>query len=177
MPAVVIRNYRKDGSTFWAEVRVTPVRDAAGAVTHFIGEQYDVTDRVESERALRDSEERFRTVLEAAPDATLITDREGRIALANARVEELFGYSRAELLGESVAMLMPPATRAAHGPKVAQFVDAPRARMMGAGRQLFACRKDGSNASPPTSASIRRSLETNSPSWLPSATSRIGSRC
>ncbi len=140
---VVIRNYRKDGSTFWAEVRVTPVRDAAGAVTHFIGEQYDVTDRVESERALRDSEERFRTVLEAAPDATLITDREGRIALANARVEELFGYSRAELLGESVAMLMPPATRAAHGPKVAQFVDAPRARMMGAGRQLFACRKDG----------------------------------
>lgn len=140
----VIRNFRKDGSAFWAEVHITPVRDAAGRVTHFIGEQRDVTDREESQHALRDSEARFRAVLESAPDATLITDSEGTIILANARLEELSGYTRAELLGESVAILMPPEMRAAHGPKVAQFVNSPRARMMGAGRQLFPCRKDGS---------------------------------
>ncbi len=140
----VIRNYRKDGSAFWSEVRISPVRDAAGTVTHFIGEQSNVTDREENLRALRDSEARFRAVLEAAPDATLLTDGEGRIILVNERLELLFGYTRAELLGKSVSRLMPPDLRTAHEAKIAQFTSAPRARMMGAGRQLFACRKDGS---------------------------------
>ena len=142
---VVIRNYRKDGSAFWSEVRITPICDAAGAVTHFVGEQSDVTDREESLRALRDSEARFRAVLEAAPDATLLADSEGRIILVNERLEQLFGYPRAELLGESVDKLIPPDLRATHGAHIAQYIGAPRARMMGAGRQLFACRKDGSS--------------------------------
>ena len=142
--SVVIRNYRQDGSAFWSEVRLSPLRDAAGIVTAYIGEQQDVTEREETHRALRDSEVRFRAVLESAPDATLLTDSEGRIILVNERLEQLVGYTRAELLGESVSKLMPPATRAQHEAKIAEFTSAPRARMMGAGRQLHACRKDGS---------------------------------
>jgi PAS domain S-box-containing protein len=89
------------------------------------------------------AEERFRLVVEAAPHATLMVDRSGRITLVNRRSEELFGYRREELIGRSVEFLVPERARDAHAGHVAEFVRTRASRPMGVGRDLLAQRKDG----------------------------------
>ena len=83
-------------------------------------------------------------VLDAAPDAMVITDHQGRIVLVNAQAEKVFGFTREELLGESVEALMPQRFRATHPAHRTAYFEGPRARPMGAGRlELFGLRKDG----------------------------------
>lgn len=87
---------------------------------------------------------RMRWLLEAAPDATAIVDAEGRIVTLNTQLGEMFGYARSELVGRPIELLVPPRFRVAHpGHRLAYSAD-PRARTMGAGRDLFAVRADGS---------------------------------
>ena len=92
---------------------------------------------------LRASEQRFRAVVEAVPSAILLVDAEGRITLANARAETVFGYKRAELIARPVEMLIPEHLRTPHVALRGVFAGNPVARAMGAGRELVACRKDG----------------------------------
>ena len=82
--------------------------------------------------------------LEAAPNAMLMVDKSGRITLANSQIEQLFGYDRAELLGQPIEMLVPERYRGAHPGHRQIFSGQPTARAMGAGRDLFGLRKDGS---------------------------------
>jgi PAS domain S-box-containing protein len=83
-------------------------------------------------------------VLEAAPDAVLLIDSEGRIALANRQVESLFGYDRAELLGQHIETLVPEDMRRAHAAHRLRYRAEPRRRAMGAGLELSGRRRDGS---------------------------------
>lgn len=83
-------------------------------------------------------------VIEAAPNAMLMIDARGQIVLVNAQVEKLFGYSRAELLGQRVEMLLPESARRAHEGYRRGYFAHPDARPMGAGRDLHGVRKDGS---------------------------------
>ena len=90
------------------------------------------------------AERRFRLVVEAAPNAMVMVDRAGDIVMVNAQAERVFGYSRTELVGQPVEMLVPERFRGHHpGLREAFFAD-PRARPMGAGRDLFGLKKDGS---------------------------------
>lgn len=94
----------------------------------------------ERERA----EHRFRELLESAPDAIVITNREGRIELVNSQAEQWFGYARGELIGQPIEILIPERFRQRHIGHRAGYATAPRARAMGSGLDLFGRRKDGS---------------------------------
>src|ERR1700693_4232154 len=90
------------------------------------------------------TEQRFRRLLEAAPDAIVIADRQGRIVLVNAQTERIFGYQADELAGQQVEILVPESLREKHTGHRADFQAQPRTRPMGSGLELFGRRKDGS---------------------------------
>ena len=86
----------------------------------------------------------FRAVVEEAPDAIVLVDREGRLAYVNAQAEDLFGYSRSELLGQRVELLVPPDKRSMHVIHREVYQERAERRPMGSGLELFGQRKDGS---------------------------------
>ncbi|MEA2754546.1 MAG: hypothetical protein QOJ54_835 [Aliidongia sp.] len=99
---------------------------------------------VSDERVPRKSEDRFRQVVEAAPNAMVMIDASGRIAMVNAQTERVFGYGRADLLGQKVEMLLPERFRTHHPYLRDSFFFNPHSRPMGAGRDLFGLHRDGS---------------------------------
>ena len=104
----------------------------------------DETDRRRIERALQKSEERFRRVVESAPNAMVMVNGSGQIKMVNAQAEQVFGYARDELLAQPVEMLVPERFRKMHPGLRHSFFADPNSRPMGAGRDLYALRKDGS---------------------------------
>lgn len=103
-----------------------------------------LTDRKKNEMALKESEEKFRSLLESAPDAMVIADPSGKIVLVNAVTLRMFGYSRSELVGERVEMLIPSIAHERHVHLRTDFIAKPLTRTMGKGKPLTALRKDGS---------------------------------
>jgi formate hydrogenlyase transcriptional activator len=93
---------------------------------------------------LAGDDEKFRRLLEAAPDAMIIVDQSGRILLINSQTERIFSYTREELLNQPVEILIPEAFRHQHSQHRAQYQATPRLRPMGSGLELYGQRKDGS---------------------------------
>ncbi len=104
----------------------------------------EAAERLKVEQALRKSEERFRQVVESAPSAMVMVNTGGLIEMVNAQAERVFGYDRTELLGKPLEMLVPERFRGHHPGLRSSFHATPSSRPMGAGRDLFALRKDGS---------------------------------
>ena len=100
-------------------------------------------ERKESEKALRKSEAAFRGLFEAAPDAIVLVNEDGRITLVNAQAESVFGYTREELIGQPMEMLLPERFRERHIGHRPAYQANPTIRRMGVGLELFALRKDG----------------------------------
>ncbi len=94
-------------------------------------------------RRIEDSQHRFRTLIESAPDPIVIIDASGAIVTVNRRAEELFGYSRAEIIGQPIEMLMPQRFRQQHPGRVRSFFSNPSARPMGSGLELFGLSRTG----------------------------------
>lgn len=93
---------------------------------------------------LAEAQNRFRLLVEANANGLLVVDDKGRIEMANPALERMFGYARGELLGQSMEVLLPESERHSHEGKRADYMRAPEARPMGAGRDLHGLRKDGS---------------------------------
>jgi hypothetical protein len=108
---------RKDGSRFWANVVITPLYDREGIHRGFSKITRDLTERREQEERLRESEERFRLLLEGIQDyAIYMLDPEGRVTSWNAGAQRITGYSAAEILGQSFERFYPPEDAAAGRP-------------------------------------------------------------
>ena len=106
--------------------------------------QAEIAERVRAEAALRQSEEQFRAAVEGAPNGMITVGSDGTILMANSQMEIIFGYMREELLGQPVEMLVPERFRGQHFRQLSEFFAKPMVRPMGAGRDLYGLRKDGS---------------------------------
>ncbi|MEC9357496.1 MAG: PAS domain S-box protein [Pseudomonadota bacterium] len=126
---------RKDGSEFPIEISLSPLDTEEGRLA--TAAVRDITDR-------KKSQEQMRNLLETAPDAMVIIDQGGVITLINRQTERLFGYTREQLVGQPVEILVPQRLREKHlGHRRGYFLD-PKVREMGAGLTLTGQRRDGS---------------------------------
>ena len=133
-PGFDLYGSRKDGTEFSIEISLSPIQTPDG--TMVITAIRDVTER-------KDEEDKFRALLESAPDAMVIADQHGKIALVNSRAEELFGYTRQELLDHPIEILLPQRFHAQHLRQRDVFAEKPYHRAISAGMNLYAIRRDG----------------------------------
>jgi PAS domain S-box-containing protein len=125
---------RKDGSEVPVEIGLNPIRGKGGLVV--LASIVDITAR-------KRAEQRFQTAVDSSPSGMIMINESGVILLVNQEVERLFGYRRDELIGKSIDALVPERFRSAHPSHRSGFFRDPRSRPMGAGRELFGLRKDG----------------------------------
>lgn len=126
---------RKDGIEFPVEISLSPLETEEDTLV--MSAVRDISER-------KKAEQKFRGLLESAPDAFVIVNQQGEIVLVNSQTEKLFGYPRAELLGKKVEVLVPRRFEPRHPEYRSGFFDEPRTRAMGAGLELYGLRKDGS---------------------------------
>ena len=127
---------RRDGGKVVVNSRWALRTDLSGKPAAVLESNRDVTHR-------RQEESRFRSLLEAAPDAMVIVNQAGVIQFVNAQTEKLFGYSRQEILGRPVEILIPRSLQELHITHRSEYLALPTARGMAEGHELHAVRKDG----------------------------------
>jgi two-component system sensor kinase FixL len=129
---------RKDGSRFLARVAIDAVRRDDGSLRGFAKLTLDITNQ-QIEKALR------AIIIEAAPNGMMIADETGAITLANSQMEQIFGYPRGTLIGQSVELLVPEASRVAHSALRSAFTSGQSDQAMAQHRQFAGRKRDGSS--------------------------------
>lgn len=127
---------RRDGTVLTISSRWAVRKDDAGSPVAILESNRDITRQ-------KREQERFKNLLEAAPDAMVSVNRAGEIQLVNTQTEKLFGYSREEMLGKPVEILVPQRYRGPHQAHRGEYAELPVRRAMGEGLELYGLRKDG----------------------------------
>jgi PAS domain S-box-containing protein len=148
---------RETGEERWSFIKAQPVFDASGRVDRAVNIFQDITglnltarlrnevaERKKAEEALRSNEAILENLFESAPDAIFLTNRNGEIVRLNTQAEAVFGYRRDELVGKPIDLLLPERFKMRHIDFRSAYQANARTRLMGAGIQLFAKRKNGS---------------------------------
>ncbi len=134
---------RGNGASGTIRVSSSPICDRDGRVLAGVAVFYDVTEQKQAEEALRASEERYRVVAETASDAIVMIDEESHILFVNGATEKIFGYTREEMLGQELVMLMPEHLREAHRASLRRYIDTGRRRLDWDSMQLPGLHKSG----------------------------------
>jgi PAS domain S-box-containing protein len=144
-----------DGVPRTLDFSLKPVHDRGGDVVLLIAESRDITETKWVERALRVSEAKFAGMIAIASDAIISVDENQSITLFNTGAETIFGYSAAEVLGQSLDILLPERARVMHGRHLRNFAASPvAARRMGERQEIMGRRRDGTEF--PAEASISK---------------------
>src|SRR5258708_6679757 len=125
---------RKSGHEFLVQISLSPIEGEEGTL---------VTSIIRDVTSQRAAEARFRALLESAPDGIVVVNSEGTIIIVNSQTERLFGYTRLELIGQPIEMLVPDRFRGSHTGDRTAYVSDPKLRPMGAGRALTGRTKQG----------------------------------
>jgi PAS domain S-box-containing protein len=133
---------RKDGSTFPMHLAVSELK--LGDRRVFTGIARDITNLRNAMSRLEESEGRTRAILDAAVDAILTIDEVGTVETMNPSAERLFGFTRAEVIGQNVKMLMPAPYKQEHDGYLTNYLTTGRKKIIGLGREVTGKRKDGS---------------------------------
>jgi len=99
---VVVRNYRKDGSLFYNDLAISPVLSPEGVLTHYVGVQTDITERIAAEQVLNLRTERLNAVFDLSPDGFVVLDKRGEVSIVNPAFERMTGLLAADLVGQSL---------------------------------------------------------------------------
>ncbi|MBC3830880.1 EAL domain-containing protein [Undibacterium amnicola] len=126
----------KDGSYHWILSRGEKECDHKGRLQRLVGSHTDLTE-------FKRAEDRFRSALQASPNAMIMTDESGTIVLTNTEADTLFGYTNTSLLGKSIAELIPTRLRAQHALHFQSYLKMASERRVGEGKELFALHRDG----------------------------------
>jgi diguanylate cyclase (GGDEF)-like protein/PAS domain S-box-containing protein len=135
---------RADGNFQWHLSRGVPLRDAQGKIVKWFGTATNIHEQKRAEGALRESEERFRSLFTSAPLGVVAVNDKGTMVMTNPSLEALFGYALGELYGKPLEVLLPKRLRHRHALHRQQFSASPHHRAMGTGLDLLGLRKDGS---------------------------------
>jgi PAS domain S-box-containing protein len=138
------RYIRKDGSIVWVYLNVSVVLDASGAPVHLRTYIRDITQHKLQEQALRQSEERYRTLAETAADVILTIDQTSTILFVNGTVEKTFGYTPAEIVGQKITALMPERMRHRHEEAMRRYLETGEKRISWNSVSLPGLHKNGS---------------------------------
>jgi len=135
---------KTDGSRIYTIMQTSPVTNPAGEYIGALAGVLDITERIMAEKADRkQAVARFRQLLDAAPDAMIVADRNGRITLVNTCTESLFGYEPGELRGQYTEILIPEEHRESHRQFRERFIKNKGPRISGEGFELSGQKKDG----------------------------------
>jgi nitrogen fixation negative regulator NifL len=138
-------NRAKDGTHYWDDVTISPVRDGQGKLSHYLATQINISERKRRQMALRDSEERLRAIMESTVEGIITIDGEGTIEMCNPAAEALFGYAPGELIGRNVETLAPEPHRSRHRGYIERYLRTGEARIVGVGaREMEGQHKSGS---------------------------------
>ena len=135
---------RKDGSRFWANVVITALRNDAGELMGFAEVIRDMTAQRARDYALREAEERVRSVVNHVIDGIITIDERGMVESFNPAAEKIFGYPAVEVVGRSVNMLMPEPHHSGHDGYLANYFRTHQPKIIGIGREVEGLRSDGS---------------------------------
>jgi diguanylate cyclase (GGDEF)-like protein/PAS domain S-box-containing protein len=140
----VFVNRKKNGELYYDECTITPMRNEQNAITHFIATAKVITDRIMAENALRESEERMRTITQMAASAIVMIDDAGAVSFWNPAAESLFGYSAEEAMGRDLHKIIVPQRHYEDFRKgFGRFAETGEGAILGRALEMTAQRKDG----------------------------------
>ncbi len=177
----------KKGEKLNTSITVSPIKDKEGNIIGASKIARDITEEVIARKKMEDrtaeliearifgkrEEDKFKAILESAPDAIVIVNSKGKIHLVNSNAEKLFGYHREEIIGKELELLMPARFKDTHQAFTQKYADHPKSRAMGDGVELFAQHKDGTEF--PVEISLS-SLQTEDGSLVSAAIREITNR-